>query len=757
MQAEEATESRYPLRILSVAIIVTGLVLIALSWNVYQSYDRIKADRERDFALQALKADMLYLDEVLTMSARMAAATGDPSWRERYMDHLPSLKESAARVLHMTPLGRTIGQSPDLTRSKLLEMEKLCLTLLEVGRLEEASAILSGGEYEEQKKLFISSVNRQTLSRSDQLLSNELRDFIVRLDEVLTMSARMAAATGDLMWEQRYRSFEPQMEEAIRRAKALAPYMQEAAGIMEAANIQLVEMENRAFALVRQGRMDEAARLLQSPQYEEQKGVYAQGIAEFSRLLREQARSSLLGTRNRALSYVLAVAIVLPVLMVAWVLVIRLLHLWRTALVRANLDLSSQTDELGRANSDLAREISERKRAQEALAEQAVRDVLTRLYNRRMFNVRIREELSRADRQGTGLCLLLCDLDRFKAINDGNGHQVGDEVLKSVAKAILEATRGSDLVFRWGGDEIVVVFTDVGREGILMAAERIRDGAQRVGRRIGVNVDMSIGGAVFPEHGRAADQLIRIADRALYIAKKGGDKVHIGDEEYRVDENLIRVVFQPIKNLQRGRVIGFEALSRDAQGRMSIGELFGRFHAIGQLNELKRLCFRAQIKAAQAAGLQRVFVNVDFKMLGQLQILPRPSGLAVILEISEMEALHDVQNYLGLADKWRQAGYQFAIDDFGAGFISLPFIAQAVPDFIKLDRSTLLQAVSSDKFRLFLKDLVRALRNYSTEGIIAEGVETVKELKVIRSTGIHLVQGFLIGRPREIKRARKAG
>ncbi len=396
--------------------------------------------------------------------------------------------------------------------------------------------------------------------------------------------------------------------------------------------------------------------------------------------------------------------------------------------------------------------VIQRKQVEEALAEQAIRDTLTSLYNRRYFNHRIQEEITRADRNGEVLALLLCDLDHFKIINDTQGHHAGDVVLKAVAQGIQESTRGTDLVFRWGGDEIVVVLTEVNREGVLIAADRIRKGVRKVvSAQTGVEMDLSIGASLYPEHGRTVDDLIRLADRALYIAKKGGDKIHIGEEEYRLDEHTIKVVFQPIVDVRSNQKVGYEALSRDAQGKLSILELFKKYSAIGQLNELKCLCFKSQLKIAQEIGLQRVFINVDFNVLTQLELLPKPPGIEVILEISEVEALHDVENHLRIARKWRTAGYKFAIDDFGAGFISLPFIAQLVPEYIKMDRSTILQAVGSDKFRQFSKDLVLALRNYSTEGIIAEGIETEKELRVVQGIGITIVQGYLLGKPQELK------
>ena len=406
----------------------------------------------------------------------------------------------------------------------------------------------------------------------------------------------------------------------------------------------------------------------------------------------------------------------------------------------------------------VVRDITQRRRAEEALAEQAIRDPLTELYNRRYFNHRMKEELARAARREGTFALLVCDLDKFKTINDTLGHHVGDEVLKAVAESIRNATRGTDLVVRWGGDEIIVLLADDDRAGALTAANRIRASVLTVGETAHVDLDISIGVAMYPEHGHSTGELVRLADRALYIAKKGGGKIHIGEEEYQLNLQAIKVVFQPVVDVRSGRVtMGYEALGRDPQGKVGILDLFKRYQAIGQLTELKRLCFQSQLLAAWEVGLDRVFINVNFDVIGQLDCPAKPSGMDVILEISELEALHDVGKYLEITRRWRAHGYQFAIDDFGAGFISLPFIAEAVPEYIKVDRSTILQAVRSERFRTFFKDLVKALQSYAEKGIIAEGVETDHELEVVQEAGINLIQGYLLGRPQELPlQARRA-
>jgi EAL domain-containing protein (putative c-di-GMP-specific phosphodiesterase class I) len=294
------------------------------------------------------------------------------------------------------------------------------------------------------------------------------------------------------------------------------------------------------------------------------------------------------------------------------------------------------------------------------------------------------------------------------------------------------------------------VLSETTREGVCFAADRIREGVLRLSEKIQHPLDISIGVALYPEHGDSIDKLILLADRALYIAKKGGGKVHIGEDVYPVNEKSVDIIFQPVMDTRSDQILGYEALSRDPSGKLSILELFKRYQAVGQLNQLKCLCFHLQLERAKALGIQKVFINVDFNMLNQLESVQKPDGIDVILEISEGEALYEVERFLETARRWRALGFKFAIDDFGAGFISLPFVARLIPDYIKMDRSTIVQAASSEQFGNFLKDLVLALRNYSKEGIIAEGIENEKELKVAKRIGGFLVQGYLWGKEKNL-------
>lgn len=391
----------------------------------------------------------------------------------------------------------------------------------------------------------------------------------------------------------------------------------------------------------------------------------------------------------------------------------------------------------------------QRKRAEADLEKHATHDALTELYNRRSFEIHTAQELARVQRHGGGFAILLADLDHFKEINDTYGHHKGDLVLQAVARSIVQASRASDLVFRWGGDEFVILLTNgETRDGARAAANRIRSAVLATARELRLPFDLSIGIAIAPEHGRTLEDLIRLADRALYLAKKSGDQVKIGEEDYQLNEQTLTVVFQPIANTRSNEIIGYEALIRDATGKQSVKELFAKYERIGKLRELKCISFTRQLHKAIEIGLPRVFLNVDFTLLRTLEPLPKPASTEVILEISELEALDNVDERIAIANIWRARGYKFAVDDFGAGFISLPFIARLLPEYIKIDRSTLLQAVSSEQFQEFMVGVVFALGNYSAEGIIIEGVENEHELQVAKNVGVFLVQGYLFGVPR---------
>lgn len=379
------------------------------------------------------------------------------------------------------------------------------------------------------------------------------------------------------------------------------------------------------------------------------------------------------------------------------------------------------------------------------------RDNLTGLYNRNQLVLQLREATLMAEKDNETLALLICDLDRFKEINETLGHHYGDKVLKvtaeTISAALLNEEKGAErppILFRSGVDEIAVILFNIPSDQVMEKAVLIRKVVQASSQKVYFPLDISIGGALYPEQSQSADQLIILAGRSLLIAQREEEKVCIGATEALHDASRIGMIFEPVVDIIEGQIIGYEALGRDVRGKVSITDLFKKYAEWGQLSELKSACFVSQLKKAYEMGLSQVFLNVDSILLDQCEWIQKPPGIEVVLEISESESLQDVDRYLALAEKWRSHGFKFAIDDFGAGFISLPFISKLNPDYIKIDRSVILQATASAEFRIFMKNLVSALQGETTHQMIAEGIETETELQIMRDMDIRLVQGFLL-------------
>lgn len=380
----------------------------------------------------------------------------------------------------------------------------------------------------------------------------------------------------------------------------------------------------------------------------------------------------------------------------------------------------------------------------------SLQDPITGLYNRRQLEVQLKEAILAADKNEEVLAIMVCDLDNFKEVNETFGHQYGDQVLKIMADCACSAMAKEDsdekasLLFRSGADEITVLIPNANPEKVLHKAAKIRTAVQGATSSVAFPLNISIGVAIYPTESHTQDQIMTLASQSLLIAKKSDQKICIGSSGILNHSAHIRTIFEPIVDLDRNQVLGYEALSRDAQGKLSIMDLFKQYATLGELATVKNTCFTTQIELAETLNLQRVFLNVDSALLNQCGWIQKPPHVEVVLEISEAESLEDFEDYLKIAKKWKEKGFKFAIDDFGAGFISLPFISRLNPDYIKVDRSVILQAVSSPVFEAFLKNIIGALQKDQTISIIAEGIENEAELQVARDAGIPFIQGFLL-------------
>ncbi len=320
----------------------------------------------------------------------------------------------------------------------------------------------------------------------------QLTGAITYLDEVLTMSARMNAATGDTSWEARYRRFEPQLDDAIQEAKALAPssYVSAAAVQTDEANVALVEMEHRSLDLVRAGDTQGASAVLASPMYEQQKQLYAEGYQEIGESMQASGRHDIASAQDQWLISIAFVAV--PLLLIVWFVI----------LVSMN------------------RHIKARRTAEDALREQARRDPLTGVLNHGAI---VDELLAFATVSSIGreCAVAMVDVDGLKNTNDVFGHLVGDAALVAISGALQNE---SVIVGRYGGDEFIVILPDAGRKDAQRYCTevnaRLANASQTdavTGQR--VPLAATIGVAVYPQEAQTAAELIKLADDAMYDAR----------------------------------------------------------------------------------------------------------------------------------------------------------------------------------------------------------------------------------------------
>jgi diguanylate cyclase (GGDEF)-like protein len=427
-------------------------------------------------------------------------------------------------------------------------------------------------------------------------------------------------------------------------------------------------------------------------------------------------------------------------------------------------------------------DITERRRMERRLNYLAHHDALTGLANRTLLRERLEQALHET-RRGENLGLLCLDLDHFKQTNDTLGHPVGDELLKRVAKRLLECVRESDLVARMGGDEFAVLqLSGEQPTAATVLATRIVDVLARPHEIDGnvVTAGTSIGIAVAPADGTNPDQLMKNADLALYRAKgdgRGTYRFFEPDMDRRVHERReleldlatalkegqFELYYQPILDLASNKVCCFEALIRwnhPKRGRIPPNEFIPLAEETGQVVQIGEWVLRqACADAARWPKDIQVAVNVSpLQFKGRSIVQTVFSALAAAglspnrleLEITENILLDKSEVTLAMLHQLRAIGARIAVDDFGTGYSSLSYFQQFPFDKIKIDRSFVRGMFESPSALAILRaiaSLSEALEITTT----AEGIETEEQLARIRTKGIKQAQGYLISPPRPIR------
>jgi diguanylate cyclase (GGDEF)-like protein len=373
-------------------------------------------------------------------------------------------------------------------------------------------------------------------------------------------------------------------------------------------------------------------------------------------------------------------------------------------------------------------------------------------------------------------CLVLMDLDDLKLVNDRDGHAAGDDMLVAMAEAMRDLARPSDQLYRIGGDEFAMLMPHTDIEAAVAVTERLLHFARRpvVGAR---PCPFSAGISGVPAFTRDHDVLYRQADRALYWVKRHGRGAAevFDDDRDQVPETLVEItrsavqevltgrllapVFQPIVDLRSGRILGFEGLIRpDPKSPLpDTGRLFAAAAASGRTVELDVACVETVLDGARAIGPDRLItLNLsprtlevrDFDAGWLLQGLYR-HGISpgrVIIELTERDEIADLVRLKRTFAHLQQYGLRLAADDVGAGNAGLRLLSQVQFDIVKIDLSLVQDGVRRVGARAVLRSL-RDLALSQQAHVVAEGVETHEQLRVLRELEIGAGQGYLLGRP----------
>jgi diguanylate cyclase (GGDEF)-like protein/PAS domain S-box-containing protein len=428
-------------------------------------------------------------------------------------------------------------------------------------------------------------------------------------------------------------------------------------------------------------------------------------------------------------------------------------------------------------------DVTELKRAEHVLFDAAHRDRLTGLPNRLSLEQRLAEAIADAERERREFAVLFVDLDRFKTINDTLGHNPGDAVLREVASRLQSVVREGDVVARPGGDEFIILLPRAAGPSEIQAV------SQRILRAFAAPIDAggrelyvtaSIGGAIFPAHGRDAESLLAHADAAMYRAKgMGGNRYSMFEasmETVTVDRlalehdlrcavarNELELRYQPIVKIETNEVVGCEALVRwrhPVRGLIAPDVFIGIAEETGTIVGIDRWVLGEACAAAARirTGIPEfcMSVNISSRDLREPDLpdfvarvlathaLP-PAALSV--EVTETVALDD--SVLPVLTRLHALGVGVAMDDFGIGYSSLSYLKRLPISVLKVDRS-FVRDVANDRYDEAIIASIVAIAHGLGFRVIAEGIEDESQLRRITALGCDEAQGFYFGRPQTL-------
>ncbi|OWW21348.1 hypothetical protein AYR66_19555 [Noviherbaspirillum denitrificans] len=425
-------------------------------------------------------------------------------------------------------------------------------------------------------------------------------------------------------------------------------------------------------------------------------------------------------------------------------------------------------------------DISERKRAEERIRQTSLHDPLTGLPNRGLLFECAARIFSGVRRAHKHTAVLYFDLDRFKPINDNYGHQVGDEVLKQVAKRLTETIRGADSVFRLGGDEFLILLSEIHDDA--QAGDVARHLLWEISRAYYVHgleltLSTSIGISVYPRDGQDLETLMSHADAALYRAKQvGRNGVQFYSEELaakarqqsRIEEQLksalsrsdFELHYQPVVDMHTAQLTGVEALLRWPNSHVGpdlfvpIAEATGQIARLGEwviceaCRQHKEWCERGLPPIPIAVNVSAVqFRHDDFAEQFASLLEDEEVGMGALqVELTETALMENLDRAIDVLRRLQEMGIKISLDDFGTGYSSLNYLSRLPINKIKVDKS-FVQRIEHDSASRAITEAVIALGRTLKLEVIAEGIESESALSYLRSHGCSHAQGYHVCKP----------
>jgi len=453
------------------------------------------------------------------------------------------------------------------------------------------------------------------------------------------------------------------------------------------------------------------------------------------------------------------------------------------------IDLSISQLELDHEKIYVAviRDITERKKAEDRMAQLAHYDVLTGLANRVLLKDRMERALQRSKRYNRHFALMFLDLDNFKSLNDLKGHSYGDELLKQVSVRLMDCVRATDTVARWGGDEFVILLESINNAldaatvadkvvSALTPSFKIKHQTFHIGASIGISV--------FPQCGEDIEAMIKGADTAMYEAKSRTQEQFLffdqgmnekmqhrllleADLRTAIKEEQFEIYLQPKLDLISGKIHSAEALIRwnhPERGMVFPDEFITLSEETGLIWDIGALVIKASckvIKQLTSAGYSDFNIAVNLSPL-QFQ---RPEITSLImkllmeegispknleLEITEGLLMDQTSVMIELLNQFSNAGFKISIDDFGTGYSSLSYLRKFPLDHLKIDRSFVMD-LPEDVDAMIISHAIISLAHSLRLDIIAEGVETLEQLKFMRDNHCRYIQGYYLAKPMSVE------